>query len=268
MKFCYLDDSGMGEEPFLVMAGIIVDAQRMHRTKEAWADFLGYLSKAVGKKVKEFHSSNFYRGSGAWSKIDGPERAKLISAILSWIEERKHHITFSAVHKKCFNTRNNNFDGISTAWNMAALHCVLGLQKHDQRQSKNKGHTVIIFDRAKQETGFTKLVLDPPAWIHSFYNKNSKQAPLDQIVDVPFFADSEHALLIQVADMVSYILRTYAEFEEGVATEKYEGEHAYLKKWVDNILTRSIPQAVRYPSRGRRQAAQRFWDVAPACLRK
>ena len=26
MKFCYLDESGMGSEPILVMAGIIVDA--------------------------------------------------------------------------------------------------------------------------------------------------------------------------------------------------------------------------------------------------
>jgi hypothetical protein len=25
MKFCYFDESGMGEEPYLVVAGIIVD---------------------------------------------------------------------------------------------------------------------------------------------------------------------------------------------------------------------------------------------------
>jgi len=30
MKFCYLDESGIGDEPYAVMVGIIVDAQRMH----------------------------------------------------------------------------------------------------------------------------------------------------------------------------------------------------------------------------------------------
>lgn len=268
MKFCYLDESGTGDESILVIAGVIVDAQRMHRTKETWADFLAYLSKAIGKKVNEFHCGNFYRGSGSWGKIDGPERAKLISAILSWMDKRKHHITFSAIHKESFNDRKDDFDGISTVWNAAALHCVLGLQKHHQQRSKPKGHTVLIFDRAKGETGFTQLVLDPPVWLHSFYNKSTKQASLDQIIDVPFFADSEHALLIQVADMVSYILRSYAEIETGITTEKYTGEHKRLKGWVDKIIKRSIPQAMRYPAKVRCQAAQRFWDVAPDCLRK
>jgi|GEM_PF-2882739 hypothetical protein len=34
MKFCYFDESGMGEEPYLVIVGIIVDATRMHITKD------------------------------------------------------------------------------------------------------------------------------------------------------------------------------------------------------------------------------------------
>ena len=267
MKFCYLDESGMGSEPILVMAGIIVDAQRMHRTKEAWSDFLNYLSSSIGKKVNEFHSGNFYRGSGAWGKIDGAERAKVISAILAWIDQRKHHITFSAIHKESFNNCKGDFDGISTPWNAAAVHCVLGLQKH-QQQGGNKGHTVLVFDKAKGEIGFTKLVLDPPVWTQSFHSKRSVPSPLDQIVDVPFFADSEHALLIQVADTVSYILRSYADLVEGIAAEKYRGEQDRLQGWVGQILKRSIPQAMRYPARARCHAAQRFWDIAPECLRK
>lgn len=35
MKFCYFDESGLGEEPYLLVAGIIVDATRMHVTKDA-----------------------------------------------------------------------------------------------------------------------------------------------------------------------------------------------------------------------------------------
>ena len=45
MKFCYLDESGTGHEPFAVMVGIIVDSHRMHLTKKDWADLLLKLSR-------------------------------------------------------------------------------------------------------------------------------------------------------------------------------------------------------------------------------
>jgi len=76
MKVCYIDENGMGEEPLLVMAAVIVDAQRMHHTKAKWADFLNYLSRALGQTVTEFHTRKFYRGKDAWNKIDGSKRAK------------------------------------------------------------------------------------------------------------------------------------------------------------------------------------------------
>ena len=40
MKFCYLDESGVGNEPVLVMARVNVDVQRMHQTKIVMSDFL------------------------------------------------------------------------------------------------------------------------------------------------------------------------------------------------------------------------------------
>lgn len=271
MKFCYLDESGMGSEPFLVVAGIIVDAKRMHQTKAAWADFLNYLTDTVGQKVNEFHTRNFYRGRGLWANIDGSERAKIISAVLNWITSRKHHITFSAIDKTAFaaNKEAGAFESLETPWRAAAFHCILGLQKHHQNQSNNKGHTVLVFDREKnEESCLTKLVSDPPEWTNSFYSKGSKPSALDNIVDVPFFVDSEQALLIQIADMVSFILRTYAELRSGATVDHYIGESNKIEMWAGQIFKRSIPQAMRYPTKGRNSAAQQFWNVAPSCLRK
>ena len=78
MKFCYFDESGMGEEAYLVIAGIIVDSSRMHVTKDDWTDFLAQLSEITGKKVDEFHARDFYRGRGKWHDIDGNTRARII----------------------------------------------------------------------------------------------------------------------------------------------------------------------------------------------
>ncbi|MFH1577251.1 MAG: DUF3800 domain-containing protein, partial [Candidatus Margulisiibacteriota bacterium] len=103
MKFCYIDESGNGSEPFLIMVGVIVDSHRMHRTKEAWDEFLLMLSKLCKKTISEFHTRDFYAGNGPWRGIDGKERAKIISAILGWWKARKHHVTFTAINKIEYN---------------------------------------------------------------------------------------------------------------------------------------------------------------------
>jgi hypothetical protein len=272
MKFCYLDESGMGNEPVLVMAGILVDAHRMHVTKGAWEDFLRYLSQETGRTINEFHSRDFYRGNGPWRNVAGPNRAKLISAIIRWIETRKHNVVFSALLKDEFTNRRSSIQqttGADCPWCAAAMHCILSLQKHNQSQEKNKGHTVVIFDReVKKEGELSNLIHSPLSALNEYYGKKPKHPVLDQIVDVPYFADSEHVLLLQVADVVAYVLRTYADLEVGALQEQYPEEKAQMKAWVDEIIARALPGSTRYPARGRCEIADLFWNIAPACLRR
>ena len=102
MKLCYCDESGTGDEPIAVMVGIIVDAQRMHVTKEHWQDLLTSLSRVVGHKVDEIHTRDFYAGNGFWREIKGPERAQVISSVFDWLADRRHHIVYTAVEKSTF----------------------------------------------------------------------------------------------------------------------------------------------------------------------
>ena len=44
MKFCYADESGHGSE-ITVIVGIVVDAQRMRRTKTDWEESLDHFSE-------------------------------------------------------------------------------------------------------------------------------------------------------------------------------------------------------------------------------
>ena len=40
-------ESGAGNEAIVVMAGVVVDSQRMHRTKEAWDEFIIPIKEEV-----------------------------------------------------------------------------------------------------------------------------------------------------------------------------------------------------------------------------
>ncbi|MEA3360530.1 MAG: DUF3800 domain-containing protein [Thermodesulfobacteriota bacterium] len=272
MKFCYLDESGMGSEPILVMAGIIVDAQQMHVTKEIWKDFLDTLSKAAKRRIHEFHSRDFYNGNGPWRSIDGQTRARIITAIIDWIKTRKQKITFSAIVKKTFDQlsdKDNCLSEVKTLWATTAIHSTLSLQKKHQAEPKNKGHTVLVFDNEeREEKRLVEFVFSPPAWSDVYYGRKKKEEALNQIVDVPYFVDSKRVVLIQVADLVAYVLRVHAEIEEGLSQERYKGEGEKMKMWVEQIVGSSLPRSSRYSTRDRDEVAQLFWDSAPQSLRR
>lgn len=102
MKFCYIDESGTGDERFAVMAGVLVDAYRMRPTKAEWDGLLNHLGEIIGKEVKEFHTRDFYAGNSPWRGIKGPERVAVLTAIFEWYADRGHHIVYAAVDKDKF----------------------------------------------------------------------------------------------------------------------------------------------------------------------
>lgn len=272
MKFCYLDESGTGDEPFAVMVGIIVDSHRMNKTKQDWADLLKRLSRTLGKPVTEFHTRDFYRGNGPWRGMQGKDRSEIIATFCEWLSERKHKITFCAVEKARYFAEvkiNPHVQELRSLWCFMAYHQSLIIQKEFQKLEKSKGNTVLVFDReVTEETHLCKLISNPPAWTDAYYSKSKKQERLDQIVDVPYFGDSEQVHLLQVADLIAYFLRLYLEIETDPKKESYSGELNFLKKFVSEIKKVSLSTSSRYPSRGRDECAEMYHQMAPEIITK
>lgn len=270
MKFCYLDESGTSEEPIAVMAGIIIDVTRMRVTKLHWSSLLDTLSKIIGRNIQEIHTRDFYSGNSPWRDLNGNQRAAIISNIFDWLKDRKHHVVFTAVNKQIFEEyfyKEQFAKSVGTLWRFMALHISLSLQKYLQREQKNKGNTVLIFDNEEREkVRFTDLVLNPPDWTDSYYDRGKKQDKLDQIVDVPHFVDSKEVGLIQLADFICFFLRKHIELQLGFAQPAYNDEIAKVKAWAYQILTQSIPKSCVYLSKGRCEAAELFYKYAPECL--
>lgn len=272
MKFCYVDESGTGSEPYLTMVGVIVDVHRMHMTKEIWSDFLKMLSRICKRTISEFHTRDFYAGNGPWRGINGPERAKIISAILDWWGRRKHHLTFTAIDKKIHAqmVRNNDiFEDCKSVWQTAAIHTFLSIQKAHQRLPRNKGHTLLLFDReVREESQLSKFISNPPGWTDDYYNRDKKQGQLDQIIDVPFFGDSQQVLLLQVADVIAFILRRYAEIMERKDKPRYRDELTRLNEWIRLISARCYPLTSRWPTRGLNKVQIMFDKIAPSSIKQ
>ncbi len=270
MKFCYIDESGTGDEPFAVMVGVIVDAQRMRLTKNHWNELLQTLSNIVQREIPELHTRDFYAGNSPWRGIDGPQRSQIITEVFQWLADRRHHIVYSAVNKTEFHAKFSNepfANDIGSLWRFMALHLTLAIQKNFQNARNNKGNTVLIFDNEVREAAsFTQLLKSPPDWTDTYYNRGGNQMKLDQIIDVPYFVDSRDVGLIQVADMVSYFLRRYIEVQEQVIPPKYYDEEERLNNWLEVAFSRSISKTSIFLSRGRCDCADLFYRYAPQCI--
>lgn len=271
MKFCYFDESGTGSEPIAVMTGVVADAQRMHLTKVDWASLLEELSNIVGKPVSELHTRDFYPGNGVWRGITGLQRAKIITEIFAWIEARKHRVVYSAIEKSVYEEKRDKGElpeGLGSIWRTLGFHVTLALQKAHGGYPGSKGHTVMIFDSEyREEARFADLLRNPPAWSDEYYGRKKKQRALDQIVDVPYFGDSEEVALIQLSDFLAFFLRRYIEIEGGFSSPKYAGEDDRLRDWIAVMGKRSIGSSHIYPKKGRTQAAEFFFSVAPEVIR-
>jgi len=103
MKFCYCDESGTGEEPIAVMVGIVVDAKRMHTTKQEWNELLEELTEVAGKRITELHTNHFYAGKGIWRDVPHTKRDEITDRIIDWLVNRKHNIVYCAVVKERYN---------------------------------------------------------------------------------------------------------------------------------------------------------------------
>jgi len=271
MKIGYFDESGTGSEPFAVMAGVIVDSQRMHKTKEHWNLLLENLSRIIKKPVPELHTKDFYPGNGIWRGINGQQRAEIISVILKWLVDRKHELIISVIDKDRFQQEKSIGkipSEIDTIWRALGFHIILGIQKNYQKCEKTKGNTILVFDNEENEKiAFTDLINNPPAWSDSFYSKKKNQPRLNQIVDVPYWGDSEKVSLLQLADFVCYFIRRYVEIKEGKTQPKYDGEDLKLDEWFQIIKKCSLASSVMYPSRGRCETSELFYKIAPTCMK-
>jgi len=210
--------------------------------------------------------------------LRGEQRAEIITAIFNWLHERKHQIVYTAIHKeRFFRDFNNNerLREIGTLWRFMAMHIALSLQKKYQgvprgrnRTINPKGAIVLIFDRKySEQQQFTNLLLSPPDWTDTYYDKKPNQEKMSQIIDVPHFVDSRQVGLIQLADFICFFLRKYIELQMGLVHPAYRNELERVRNWTNLILSRSIPKNYIFLRKGRCECSELFYRYAPQIIR-
>lgn len=272
MKLVFLDESGKAKDDVSVVAGIVVDSYRIHSTRREWIGLLDAMTELAGKPVTEFHMRNTYSGRDEWSSAGIENRAVAINMVLDWVAEKSHPIVFGSTLKSAFDARIKSacpmLNELGSRWVCEAFHIALAINKAHKSLPKNRGKSILVFDQGSgYERKLSELLVSPPVWSDTYYERKKEEEQLTEIMDTSLFADSVHAPLIQIADAISFILRRVGEIRDAGHKERFVGELRNLESWIHKISPGMQPVAHRYKKKGRCQCADLFWELAPPSLR-
>jgi hypothetical protein len=256
-------------DPCFIAVGIIVDAARLNRTKEAFGDIFEKVGSLFPEEIKELKASKLLLGRDRWRNVDPCIRQTICESLCYWIGHRKHALILTAIDRSRYN------ETVTQApqelqrgfWVAGMTHLALQLQKLHQSEHNNKGRTILLIDDNKQFADHLAEVLwSPPAWTDTYYERGRKQEQLDQLIDSAFAVKSHHAGMVQVADLFALLFRRYAEIRDYHSAEEWTGEREYIDKLVRALTASLTSSSIRWPKRNTSPCAAWFNKLAPASL--
>lgn len=271
MKFAYFDESGDGGDggsDVFVMAGLLIDAFKLRKYT---AEFDQLLRDLLGKdqnSPRELKTKAFINGKKKWSRVEASRRKEGLRNICDLA------VSCSKIFAIGFSFT-NFYSAVGKAgeelpfgrepWVAAAIFIGALIQKKMQKEKKNKGLTVLIFDDNKMFLPkVSNLLYTTPAWFDGLYqqrrgNKNwtpvKPENRFDQIINSAFAMKAEHSSLIQVSDAVSYVYRRHLELMD--EDECWEGEKEYYQ-----TLAIKLDKKREYLGRTPRMSSFEFYDRA------
>ena len=197
---------------------------------------------------KELKTSKFINGGAGWSKVSHEQRKKFINEMFDIVTKYGKIYAFALSFDKferIVKQTSDLPDHQENYWVAAAMYISANIQKINQKISRNKGLTVLIFDDNRKGMSHLSDALHTPSeWYDDLYAiRSSKHSTVatnnrfNRIVNTAFAIKSEHSSLVQVADCASYVYRRDLELKNG-ESPKYEGEKKLYKDWVEKLNSR------------------------------
>lgn len=229
MYICYVDESGhTGEkldvnQPVEVVCGVITDITKLFKTQRELSKTMNVL-KDNRITVDELKARQVYGGRGPWEKVNGEVRHEIFESLLQWASDRKCKFVVCPIDsKKFFNAKENGCAYsklIKHPYEAGAMNVTLAVQRVHGGKKNNKGKTFIVFDeQQKHDKNYENLITEHIDVFDEFYDykpstrsKNLTER-LDAIIDIPFFSKSKASVLIQVADMVAFVVNQYLKLK-------------------------------------------------------
>lgn len=221
MRFVYLDESGVGNpenDPFIVVAGVIVDADRQLRAIQKWLHSM--IEDHVHPDQRQnfcFHVHQIFHGNGVFSdtNIYSKEvRYKIFGEILEITEKFELPIVMGHANRAELAAK---YPGSKTsvlnvfAQTSAASACLISIQRFMSHFLEEVATAVYEnHDQAKKSIRQTHNFLKDGTnteVMREQMSEWSESLPLTQVAETAFFAEKQESSVLQVADAVVFTIK-------------------------------------------------------------
>ena len=221
VRFSYLDESGTSnpdQEPILVVAGVIVDADRQCKNIERYLLEMAdeYVPKNKRKQFRDegFHALELTSGGKVFNKVDGtfgrayeilcklcriPKTFNL-PVVYGFVNRQELHAAYPSEDKKPLDKHGQV---------MAAIQCSIRIEKFMREPEREQEITMLIYEDAPQ---CRKMIKNMQAFLRSKESKSwaydgADFLPFAKISEDPLFSGKSDSSILAVADSVAYAIK-------------------------------------------------------------
>jgi len=250
MHFFYLDESGdTGDnlndpnQPIFVLGGISLRDEGWNKTQsELDKIFNEYFEGAIPEDF-ELHTKQLLspNGDGPFQNHDMDDRTGLVQEILDLIEKRKHGVHFIALNKNklcdaecCVELPYNTESPYLVAFDYMVTYINWYVKKH----LGSSARAMVIFDRKDQyHTEIERITRN-----RRF--KGPKAHRVKWIVEFSYSVDSKKNPMIQLSDLIIFLIRRFLEIEKGHHPDWTEDACDFYASCYDQVIKRVKRQKI------------------------
>jgi hypothetical protein len=193
------DPSGFDDADNFVLAGVAVHEGQVRRLSQQ----VDHLQREFFPDIHvplEFHPQHIYAGKGRFRPIPKPQRVEMLRRVCNLMAAAgfPNLIAFaSAIHVSSVADSSqilrSCLEDICECFNAF-------LVRQYKAGFKDKG--LLIMDRSGRESRVREIMAD-------FERRGTKRGYLGNITDVPYFAESNHTRMLQLADSLAFAVGRY-----------------------------------------------------------
>ena len=202
MYLLYVDESGKPDDPAInhfVLAGVAVFERQGYWLSKELEKIAARFDPADPKSV-ELHGNPMVQGRQKWKQYPRQDRTNAIKDAFAALNRSNvdNKIFAIVVEKGAIIDE----DPVEYAFEQLCSRFDLYLKRKHHRKDTQRG--LLVFDESTYENKFQALARD-------FGESGHRWGKLQNIAEVPLFADSKASRLIQLADLIAYSIFRYYE---------------------------------------------------------
>lgn len=235
MKLIYMDEAGNTgtrldpDQPIHLLSAVIVDETQVRQIEiDMRAIAERYFGETAGRSLPEFHGYEICKGRGVFKKMTVDTRIALMGELVGVITAHNLAIGYTGIdklryrvsahpHQLAFLFLVERIEDLLRNANVLGL--IISDENHDMEQ------TLIddIDQYKRKDTGW-----------------GYRPTPINCIIDTIHFVRSKNNWLIQLADVVAYlVLRGIRTYRHITKLPDYHGSRLPLREWVDRNASSS-----------------------------